>query len=1395
MPRSQNYYDQEPVVQFPTTPKQQKEDLQQRQAQEKPQQPLVSQGDKIRDAQKPQVHRVGDVEFRVNDPSYTQVQRNMERAKEKAFDENLLRQKNRSFASRVPYNLSKVLMHSPGGASDRFTVGEFQFPTEQEWENLSFYERSKVSQGGLQALAKRTVWALPKAVLGAIPKLGLSVAQLAEESVQARTGTQDRENIVPQRMNVPLLGELPGFRGTYEDNKALGMSPMMAAIGTTGEVAGDLAISASLAEAMKSAFKPTVKTLGDKVVRSDPRALKGVQVKDARTGKPTAVESKASIFETAPNSTVEYFPISNSAAAKFKGTRGNTFVKVTPIGQGKAQFSVVQIRKGMANRSADWLRNKFGRGNVVQGKNGPELKLESSVVKYDPNVAIAGGDLTSMTRMSKVDKMLARDPRYVASRGQAPAALTGKSPVASAVQGQPPAVPGQAPAVSAGQDPFVGNEFSPATSVSSREVGTKNFDLFRGDVGGKVENVNKDFQNVIEIQGDQITLLKELSKNGDEQAAELLKGPLKYNEYDKFLDPYLVSKGYDAVTYKKPGFKDAGQEVRAVGTGESFATNKGLAELYSLGKAPKRVSQLEGIQKTKKLATDITKSTMSRPIKGTGDLVTTPNQVQQIANLADDRGLDDTMIQTVSSAMNGKQNIAELTQDEAFEVSESIRMFNQTDEFVYGDSDMIVRPYTHPARYWMEAAERELGHKVYSQVYLPMENAMRVNKVFKDSWQNEAREIYGKYSDPKFSEERRAITQYLEGNKDVITKNKAFSKDTSKDLVEIADWLKEQYKGFFKELGITSDRFFEVYSPQIRERGGIFNLYKTDEVPNEIRPFFEFEREGSFAPREEDSLALFDIYSGMAGKERFLRDSVENSKKVIERLPENLRASTNDYLQEKLGYQDKVSQVLNKMGQNISHKLGKNVNIPENVFRQIVDYGMSTSYAGALGLPRIMPLVRNLTQTFLTTYPELGPEWFAKGAKAFAKEGSKELKEKGFLVESGVPYGGDLVSISKRTPFGKGLDKYKRFNEKMMKPYAQTDTVNRSITYLGVRERFNNFYDQYKAGKIEFDEFEQGIDLESFNPTLRNILRKQFASRKPKDIEDGFNIMVQDIIDRTQFPYRKGTQSRAHYGLKGKLGLQFSQWTWEYAFTLKSWAARGQWNKLIRWYAASSATKRTFEDLAGVDASKWVGAGPISGLPMGPLTNAAWSTIQMINGAAQGMSEDVNENWKEIAQTLKIYGGTLSGVGKQRIQKVLKSVKRHEAGISSSPDPEKPFGMFSNTGKLLRWVDFNELFKFALGFPTQNEEQFRDKLGRVKKDEVQYKNKVNDAMNMLVDGDMDKFEKFIEKNEVYMGDVSAKLRSYNVDLTQRIFQNLPIQLKQKYFNVFYPTDSGISAPK
>jgi hypothetical protein len=134
------------------------------------------------------------------------------------------------------------------------------------------------------------------------------------------------------------------------------------------------------------------------------------------------------------------------------------------------------------------------------------------------------------------------------------------------------------------------------------------------------------------------------------------------------------------------------------------------------------------------------------------------------------------------------------------------------------------------------------------------------------------------------------------------------------------------------------------------------------------------------------------------------------------------------------------------------------------------------------------------------------------------------------------------------------------------------------------------------------------------------------------------------------------------------------------------------------------------------------------------------------------------------------------------------SIKRYEAGIAVSPDPKKPFGVWSSTGKIIRWVDFMTLTKIMLGFDDPEGYEQSERIGRIKKESVEYSNRINDAMNKLVDGDFKGFDQTVTKYNLLIPDIASKMKSYQTPLDQRIFDQMPMELKVKYFNAFYPMD-------
>lgn len=1388
--------------------------------------------------------------------SQKQLYQNINQTKAVADDAYFQKEANRSIWNRLPYEFASTLVN---------------MPEEEEWNSYSQMQKMEHTAGEVSKLTRKMISSLPREILKAPLRLEQTFYDSIVKGLAAVTPGVDSEQVMKtlgrgRSYSLPWLGEIGGTAGGYQEGKAMGLSPFMSAVKATGELAGDLAISASLVDAGAAAFRPRIGQVKGttRVTGEDFRPLSSEQVAKTKAYTSEGKIIKGEVFSPTQNPNISYIKLPKSAAKQYGGNSNNTFMKITPKGEGVAEYSIVQLRKSLVDTTIDAFKARFGRSSVSEGAFGPELKLSSGTIKYDSTSLVKQGnaDAIAAKNSAAFENMFLKTSDSV-NGSKSLSVDNSKNLLYNESVGS---------GWSAGAAPYVGvnvTEFgamekyfsSPEFSDFSKEIEAKanqygvelsknnnasgawkdqelkqvvfepskrvegnsfnpEVDRFLSDVG-KTKNqqaiyrANYDainppgFEYGINFKDNKsaFEFIKTIEESGiegvsfDDAANIVYIGDVDNSLSSKITNLYERAKqqGLASDAFRKPA------EIKFIGSEEYdsiLGNTNGAGE--GMGSSVQPIKQKEVIDPFRKPKSDVP-SIMSKPIKGFENSMVTGKQVDQILGVKNELEISDVTVQAISKVMTGKDNIYELTQKEAYDVSEAVRLMPDQKSIDGGDWQFFLRPWTHPARYWMESVERELGTPLYSEVFLPIETGGRLVNVFTDGWQDKSREIFGKYSNPKYYEERRMITEYIEGNKGAITDNTVISPETKIELAKIGDWLQEQYSILFKDLGITSKRFFEVYSPKIRKLGGINQLYKTDELPVEIKPFYEFEREGDFAPLEDDSLALFDIYTRAIAKKTYLQDPLEQAKMVIDKLPEgSIRKSANEYLQEKLGYAGKGEEYLNKLGESLSQKTGGF--IPKDITKQLFDAAMTTSYAGALGLPRIMPLFRNSIQVLLTTYPDVGPEFFAEGVKRFfAKGGAAKAREKGFLVKMGVPYGAELTGNTGRGAIGRSVDVYKNLNKATMVPYGWTDSLTRGITYHAVDARFETMWKLFRDEKINYDEFEKGINMDGFNPTLQKVLRQKFGQNTSESLDEAKDLMAMDILDSTQFPYRKGSESRLFYGLKGKAGLQFGQWTAEYIFTLKSWISRGQWQKLIRWMGMGSAIKRSVEDTLGIDVSKWVNApedivmgvfgggnigaaGPFSGFPIGPIGKITASAIAGFNASMTGMTEDVNKNWQDIYRAIQIYGGVLTGVGAKRLEDFNHSVKRYEAGIAVSPDPKKQFGIWSSTGKIIRWVDFASLTKVMLGFEDPEGSEQSERIGRIKKESVEYSARINDAMNYLVDGNFKKFDEMVEKNNLMIPDIATRMKSYQTPLDQRIFDQMPMELKVKYFNAFYPTD-------
>lgn len=785
------------------------------------------------------------------------------------------------------------------------------------------------------------------------------------------------------------------------------------------------------------------------------------------------------------------------------------------------------------------------------------------------------------------------------------------------------------------------------------------------------------------------------------------------------------------------------------------------------------------------------KSPVSKPLKGNEFDMLNSNQIQQLNYVKDSVEISDEMMSVMSRVLNGKSNIYDLNQQEAYELSEAMRTYPKgKDNKDFWSGFLLNKSYQQPTRAWADYIENTTGVPVATGVYYPIEKGMRLASIEFNRWRDMAREIFGEYADFKYYEDRRIIKDYIKsgGDKNVINNSKSLTPEMKKDFIKIGDWMNEQFKQIFPSLGMTSERWFGKYLPELEKSNGIINRYKDEDLPPELKPFFRYERQGMLNVAEDDPLALFDIYMKSYTREKYVNRAYERGLEIKDQLSSypKMQKALDDYLKEKMGYQDSMMEDLNRFSQKIADNFPK-IFHPGSM-KKIVDDLTTLSYGGALAA-RPMAIIRNYAQMFLTVLPELGPEAFFEGYKRSQSSNIKKVDQRGFNVKMGVPYGSEIsenITVSRNIP-GLIWNKYNDLNKGLLTQYGKGDELARDIILNATEYLFEKNYNLLSEGKITQDQFLKNIDYYSFTPSVKKIIDSKLSENTKESLMDAVDLMVQEKIDKTVFPYRKGAESRLFYGLRGKTFFQFGQWVFEYMNTIgNNWVRNKEWMKLIRWWGMGAAMQRAAKEM-GIDVSKWFGLKAAGGsFPLGPVARMMLSSFAAIDNFMQKNDDAFNQNIKELGDSLKLYGGVLTGVESQRIQNVIKSIDRHLAGVAPSIYPDKPFGIYSQVGKLKRWVSASGLMKYAFGFADQDEQTIFDNIGKMQFDYAVYKTRMNSAMNALIDGDYEKFDKIVSENELMVGDLSEKLKSYIIPLDQRIFERMPQELKIKYMPLLYP---------
>lgn len=780
------------------------------------------------------------------------------------------------------------------------------------------------------------------------------------------------------------------------------------------------------------------------------------------------------------------------------------------------------------------------------------------------------------------------------------------------------------------------------------------------------------------------------------------------------------------------------------------------------------LSAIEGEATTQKVIASIS----PKPLKGFEKKSITNEQLANLDLISTTNGVAPGLRDAVVRTLTGKQVIGELTQADYVNVAQTLARLSNSEKFSSTFASPFFSRYISPTRHWTRSIEEKTGIPIYSDGYIPMETAQRLAKVSEQTqlgklWEDP---IIKKYAKPGFAEERRLVRAYREGNTVAVTDNAALDAATKTELISAAKIFDDYYNKIGPDVGVPVDIFLDQYSPNIFDIGGKFQLYKsTSDMPKQAGFFAKEKRQGSLAILVDDEWALAVIYTRAGYKAKYSDPVLKRINDFYDKMPPEVQSSFKSYVQEKLGYAGEVERALDSISVKLNNKLG--LNLPPDIGRRFTNQAMNTMYSSAMSQPATW--LRNSFQYPMMGYAYLGPK-FAGSAikKALSKEGMEEFMKSGFNVDLGVPFGEELAQEVNTA--GRISNAYKNVTQGVLKPNSIVEAQNRSIVYHQSKMIFEDAISKYNSGKIRWEQVEKELDFNGLRATDRNLIRQDLVSGNMKG---AFEKYVQNVIDDTQFPYRRGAEMRLSYGAAGHLGTAFMQWPNEYLHTLSGWAKTGQFDKLIRWWGVTSLITRTFKEEFGWDFSKSFFLGPLGSLSPAPLFKVASEGLTALSNWMNDNEEALEVNKDNLAKQLKLTYP--AGVEAGNIQNFFKSYNAGPIG------PGGTYPVYDLGGRLKYYGSFKDIFWQAMGMPTIEKTQVNE----LQKEMINAKFNYTQAKSKVLEYyQQEKYDQANDLIQQYGIKLSpADFDKYYIPLTQRTYDSLPATLKAQFAPKVYPT--------
>ena len=436
------------------------------------------------------------------------------------------------------------------------------------------------------------------------------------------------------------------------------------------------------------------------------------------------------------------------------------------------------------------------------------------------------------------------------------------------------------------------------------------------------------------------------------------------------------------------------------------------------------------------------------------------------------------------------------------------------------------------------------------------------------------------------------------------------ARDTRDQLRKIWDRLVKD-----ENIDIDADDFIENYLPHYLTKTDSEALkalrlsfrYNPNQL-NEVAAKFasEMTRRGIIKKWERDPLTLVMSYTRAALYKSHMKNVINEAVQKVNLFPEGtgpgsaeytLKRSLMDYISLQAYGTPEVLPDLEFAAREVFKTLG--MKVPDVDATKLVNTFISMNYGAFMGF-RPSLVLRNLSQTLMTTYPVLGGKYTAYGIRMAMRTDRADLMreafEQGALIGAHKPLPAEdailgAEELAHTGILGKTLKGMHWLNDKSLWAFQKADDLNRFIAYEGQKKKMMDAFVKHNGNFT--DEFMRDSGLNYYGVSIK----KQFKEMGFTDGELAGKWLGVHASRDTQWVYQLGAGPSMFSTGLGRIGGQYGTWgTWWAAYLTQGGknlegAAR---TTFIARNIASHLALVTAGSMAGFNAARWTGLSSLS---------------------------------------------------------------------------------------------------------------------------------------------------------------------------------------------------------